>query len=175
MVLPPHGGGWHRLQAPFLRPSLQTRCATSAQTSYKAACIFASSSATLTVLSSKSLAVLTKPSVPPVRALIREAVKGEEAELAPHHSCDPLPHLFPPGIALSLYQAGGWSHAFIHLTNIHRMFFYARRGSSLWDTVRNKTREFPTPMGLLFSRGNKYWTNNHTNKCMTANCSSTVG
>ena len=70
--------------------------------------------------------------IPLVRALIRDVVKSEESEPAPHHSCDPLPHLFPAGITLSLYQAGGCSHSFIYSTNTQQMLFYPSHGPSLW-------------------------------------------
>lgn len=118
-------------------------------------CIFVSSSAALAVLSSKSLTVLTESPVPPVRTLIRNAVKGEGSELVPHHSCDPLPLLLPTGIALWLYQAGVCRHSFIHSTNTHQMLFYASHGSSLWGHSEKKGKQVSRLIRLLFSRGNK--------------------
>lgn len=96
MVLPLHGGGWHRLQASFRRHTLHTFEEPAGATP----------APTLTVLSSKSSAVLVKPSIPPARVLIRDVVTGEESDLA-YHSCDSLPRIFSVGIALCLYQAGG--------------------------------------------------------------------
>lgn len=118
-------------------------------------CIFVSSSAALAVPSSKSLTVLIESPVPPVRTLIRNAVKGEGSELVPHHSCDPLPLLFPTGIAPSLYQADSCRHSFIHSTNTHQMLFSASHGFSLWGHSEKKGKQVSRLMQLLFSRGNK--------------------
>lgn len=75
-----------------------------------------------------------KPPTPPVRALIMDAVKGEESEPVPYLPCDPPPRPFPAGTALSLYQAGGCGHSFIHSANAHQMLFCTSHGSSLWGT-----------------------------------------
>lgn len=100
------------------------------------------------MLSSKSLTVLVKPSITRVRVLIRDVVRGEETKLA-HHSCDSLRLIFSVGIALShcIKQVTG---AFLSVTQQIYIKCSSLPGMVLaaGDTVRNKTNEFPEPMGL---------------------------
>lgn len=108
-----------------------------------------------------------KPPTPPVRALIMDAVKGEESEPVPYHPCDPPPRPFPAGTALSLYQAGGCGILSftqqIHIKCSSAPVMVLASG----DTVRNKTTCFPDLWGLYPSEE----IGSHTNKCITTNCS----
>lgn len=142
---PPHGGGWRWL------PILQTCCfeepegATPAQSFQEALCIFdtcAFPSATLPGWAQSR-------SAPPVRALIRSEVTGEESERAPHHPCDPVRRLLPARIALTV-SSKGLETSFHSLNKCTSNALLLGMVLAAGDTVRDKTGEVPRPMELVF-------------------------
>ena len=162
MVLPRHGGGWHRLQAPFRRLTLQMR-RWGARRRHVCTGLLRRLVRLNILLSS------------PHGAELSAADSTCQALYSPCESFDQgcgQRRGIGTGVPLSLWSlSSSLPYRNCHLTVLSRWLepcFHALRQTHIEsssmpgivlaarDIVINKTSKFPRPVGLIVSRGNRY-------------------